>query len=109
MSNANMLQQQSLRGSVNVGNTLKGDRGDRGVTFTPHVDGIGNLSWTNDGDLTNPEPVNIKGPKGEAGEAKLKTVNGIEPDENGNVPIEAIAGDELDSLLKALEDEVASE
>ena len=41
------------------------DLGDSGATFTPSVDKDGNLSWTNDKNLTNPETVNIKGPKGD--------------------------------------------
>lgn len=36
----------------------------RGATFTPSVDENGNLSWTNDGELENPETVNIKGETG---------------------------------------------
>lgn len=35
-----------------------------GTTFTPNVDSEGNLSWTNNGGLPNPEPVNIKGQDG---------------------------------------------
>ena len=35
-----------------------------GTTFTPNVDGEGNLSWTNNGGLPNPEPVNLKGQDG---------------------------------------------
>lgn len=42
-----------------------GKDGTNGVTFTPSLDTEGNLSWTNDGGLDNPETVNIKGPKGE--------------------------------------------
>lgn len=38
-----------------------------GVTFTPSVDANGNISWTNDGSLPNPQTVNIKGPKGDTG------------------------------------------
>ena len=41
--------------------------GDDGATFTPSVDAAGNLSWTNDGGLANPQAVNIKGPAGSAG------------------------------------------
>ena len=37
---------------------------ERGPYFTPSVDSEGNLSWTNNGDLQNPESVNIKGPQG---------------------------------------------
>lgn len=29
----------------------------KGVTFTPSIDANGNLSWTNNGGLTNPEPI----------------------------------------------------
>lgn len=43
---------------------IQGKQGNTGVTFTPHVDVDGNLSWTNDGGLENPQTVNIKGPKG---------------------------------------------
>lgn len=35
-----------------------------GTTFTPNVDSEGNLSWTNNGGLPNPDPVNIKGQDG---------------------------------------------
>ena len=51
----------------------KGDKGDtgakgaNGVTFTPSVDYAGNLSWTNDGGLTNPNTINIKGLPGKNG------------------------------------------
>ena len=45
----------------------KGDKGDTGAIFTPSVDSNGNLSWTNDGGLSNPTTVNIKGPQGETG------------------------------------------
>jgi hypothetical protein len=40
-----------------------------GVTFTPHMDEEGNLSWSNDGGRENPEPVNLTGPAGEPGAA----------------------------------------
>lgn len=45
-----------------------GDKGDPGATFTPFVDAEGNLSWTNDGGLSNPATVNIKGDKGDKGD-----------------------------------------
>ena len=45
----------------------KGDNGENGVTFTPSVDENGYLSWSNNGGLTNPDTVNIKGPQGLAG------------------------------------------
>ena len=56
----------SLVGGVNVSSIIKGDDG---VTFIPYVDEQGNLSWSNDGNLPNPDIVNITGPKGEIGPA----------------------------------------
>lgn len=47
--------------------TVGGSDGKDGTTFTPYVDANGNLSWSNDGGLDNPETVNIKGPKGDTG------------------------------------------
>lgn len=44
-----------------------GETGANGTTFTPHVAANGDLSWTNDGGLANPETVNLKGPQGERG------------------------------------------
>lgn len=38
-----------------------GNPGADGVTFTPSVSAAGVISWTNDGDLPNPDPVDIKG------------------------------------------------
>lgn len=40
-----------------------------GVTFTPHLSVAGVLSWTNDGNLPNPDPLNIMGPRGATGAA----------------------------------------
>lgn len=42
-------------------------QGDTGAVFTPSVDADGNLSWTNNGGLANPETVNIKGSTGADG------------------------------------------
>ena len=51
---------------VDIMNGVSGSDGTDGVTFTPSVDDSGNLSWTNDGGLPNPETVNIKGATGAA-------------------------------------------
>ena len=48
-------------------NGAKGADGAKGATFTPAVSAAGDLSWTNDGGLANPETVNLKGPKGDTG------------------------------------------
>lgn len=45
-----------------------GPKGDPGTTFTPSVSEAGVISFTNDGGLPNPDPVDIKGPKGDSGE-----------------------------------------
>ena len=61
----------------------QGEPGEPGTTFTPSVDSDGNLSWTNDGGLPNPETVNIRGPQGldgEPGEAGPKGDKGDKGD-----------------------------
>lgn len=45
----------------------KGDVGETGPYFTPSVSQEGVISWTNNGELENPNEVNIKGPQGEVG------------------------------------------
>ena len=39
-----------------------------GTVFTPYVSPEGVISWSNNGDLVNPTPVNIKGQKGDKGD-----------------------------------------
>lgn len=56
----------------------QGEKGDNGATFIPSVDESGNLSWTNDSGLQNPETVNIKGPKGDQGEPGKNGTNGAD-------------------------------
>ena len=58
---------QGLKGDTGAQGE-QGPKGDPGAYFTPAVDQEGNLSWTNNGSLVNPETVNIKGPKGDTGE-----------------------------------------
>ena len=45
-----------------------GGGGGTGGYYTPHVDASGNLTWTNNMGLPNPDPVNIMGPEGPKGE-----------------------------------------
>ena len=54
-----------ITGKVNYKEVLKGDIG---YTFEPHVTVDGILYWTNNGNLENPLPVNIRGKQGEQGE-----------------------------------------
>ena len=51
----------------NVGMGGTGSGTGLGGTFTPSVSVDGVISWTNDNMLTNPDPINIKGPKGDTG------------------------------------------
>lgn len=51
-----------------LGDRLESGGSNGGVTFTPSVDASGNLSWSNNGGLSNPATVNIKGEKGDPGE-----------------------------------------
>lgn len=71
----------------------RGLRGDVGYYFTPTVDAAGNLSWANNGELTNPTTVNIKGPKGEGGTITITEItvdNGSS--ETGTPSAEIISG-----------------
>lgn len=47
------------------GNLNFGVPGEDGATFTPAVDDEGNLSWSNDKGLENPETKNVRGPAGQ--------------------------------------------
>jgi len=46
---------------------VPGEQGLPGATFIPTVDANGNISWTNDGGLSNPVIRNITGPAGKDG------------------------------------------
>lgn len=43
---------------------IQGVKGDTGATYTPSVSEEGVISWTNNGDLPNPDPIDITGPQG---------------------------------------------
>lgn len=91
-------------GSSGTGTGGSGTPGANGVTYTPHLNADGVLSWTNDGGLANPDPVNIKGApgskgdkgdKGDKGEpgsdasvtaANIKTALGYTPAKSTDIP-----------------------
>ncbi len=52
--------------------TIPMDGESEGVVFVPAVSEDGVLSWTNNGNLPNPEPVNIKGKDGADGYTPVK-------------------------------------
>ena len=57
---------QELQEILNTINELPdASAGENGATFTPSVSADGVISWTNDKGLDNPDPVNIKGKKGD--------------------------------------------
>jgi hypothetical protein len=58
--------------------------GQNGATFIPSVSDEGVISWTNDQELPNPNPVNIKGKDGQPGKDGVTPVKGVDyftPDE----------------------------
>lgn len=77
--------------------------GQNGATFIPSVSAEGVISWTNDRELPNPPPVNIKGEKGNDGttfipDETLTLQNGVlsvntakEPDPDNTLPITSAA------------------
>ena len=71
-----------------------GGSGESGATFTPSVSSDGVISWTNDKGLSNPTPVNIKGPQGiqgnvgpqgETGDSGVYIGNSEPTDENVDI------------------------
>lgn len=54
-------------------------KGENGATFIPSVSANGVISWTNDRNLPNPTPVNIKGGKGDKGDRGEKGNDGYTP------------------------------
>lgn len=56
------------------GASIKGDKGEPGATYTPSIDTNGVLTWTNNGNLPNPSPVNLKGPSGTVSVAGTQTL-----------------------------------
>ena len=65
--NAEKIRNDNEQAREDYIDNLKSDVDDgkfNGATFTPSVDSEGNLSFTNDKGLDNPETVNIRGPQG---------------------------------------------
>ena len=85
----------------NIGNYVVVHDGMNGATFYPSVSEDGVISWTNDRELENPAPVNIKGAKGDKGdkgdqgERGLQGVQGIqgEKGEKGDTGVKGDKGD----------------
>ncbi len=65
------VQQQGF-----VGNATEWLESLVGVTFTPHVDADGNLSWTASKNVPVPEPVNIRGGNGVSPTVSISPITG---------------------------------
>lgn len=62
---------------------------NNGVVFIPSVSNNGIISWTNNGGLENPTPINIKGTQGERGEQGIQGI----PGERGSSGVYVGSGD----------------
>jgi hypothetical protein len=59
---------------------------EQGPYFTPHIDSNGELTWTNNAGLVNPEPINLKGPKGDSAfTLAIGNVGTLKPGEEATV------------------------
>lgn len=72
-----------------MGKTTVLSNGENGATFIPSVSEDGVLSWTNDRELENPAPVNIKGADGKDGKDGLDGADGKDG-QDGYTPIKGI-------------------
>ena len=79
-----------------------GTSGQNGYTFTPYVSAEGVISWTNDGGLVNPEPVNIKGPAGPAGADGKAGMDGKTPVKGTDYFTQADKEELVQAVLAAL-------
>ncbi len=91
-----------------------GDKGDKGVTFSPLVeekaDGRILLSWENDGNEPNPFPVNVRGGRGLQGEQGIKGDKGEKGDtgekgDRGDTGAKGDKGDKGDAGARGVQGE----
>ena len=76
-----------------------GDKGETGATFTPEVSPEGVISWTNDKGLPDPEPTNIRGQKGDTGEAATVQVGKVTTLPAGSQATVENVGDEHNAVF----------
>lgn len=77
-------------------------QGENGTTFTPSVSENGELSWSNNGGLPNPESVNIRGPAGPKGDDGAPGADGQDGADGAAGPneISAATGTAYTGILK---------
>ena len=63
---------------------VPGEKGDPGPYYIPNVNAEGIISWTNTGDLPNPESRSIMGPQGPKGDDGQVYIHIVENPQNGN-------------------------
>lgn len=82
---------------------IQGVKGDTGATYTPSVSQEGVISWTNNGELPNPDPVDITGPQGFSPVANVVKENGVSTititDSTGTTTAEVTDGDISDVIV----------
>lgn len=74
LSNRDLADQHPISAITGLQEEL--DSLSQGVIYTPNVSTEGVISWTNNGGLENPTPVNIKGAKGDKGEQGIQGIQG---------------------------------
>jgi hypothetical protein len=87
---------KSLSGNVGAKTINIGGKGDDGATFIPAVSADGVISWTNDRELPNPAPVNIKGADGRNG------VDGYTPIKGKDYFTESDKAEMVSAVISAL-------
>lgn len=71
----------------------EGAQGPRGYTYIPAISSDGVVSWTNDGDLENPAPVDVSGPQGPQGPAgQITDVTATIDNTSGNPQVDVKLG-----------------
>lgn len=88
-------QEEYLQAIIKPQASGQSGNAENGVTFIPSVSSEGVLSWTNDGGLDNPTPVNVKGPAGEKGATGATGPAGAKGDkgDKGDTGAQGLKGD----------------
>ena len=82
---------------------IQGVKGDTGAVYTPTVSQEGIISWTNNGELPNPDPVDVTGPQGFSPVANVVKENGVSTititDSTGTTTAEVTDGNVSDVIV----------